>query len=113
LEEIKLPDVPRYATNNAHMFFIVCKNHQQRASLITFLKSQGILSVFHYLSLNKSPYYKEKYTGEDLVMSDYYTNCLLRLPMYYELSVQEVDGICALIKDFFVTQKKMVVEQPS
>jgi dTDP-4-amino-4,6-dideoxygalactose transaminase len=101
---IKLPDVPSYATNNAHMYYIVCNDIETRSSLIAFLKENGIHSVFHYLSLNKSEFFLEKNEPVDLKYSDRFTDCLLRLPMYYELSLEQVDLICCKISDFF---KKM------
>jgi len=98
---IKLPDVPSYATNNAHMYYIVCNDIETRSSLIAFLKENGIHSVFHYLSLNKSDFFLEKNEPVDLEYSDRFTDCLLRLPMYYELSLEQVDSICSKISDFF------------
>jgi dTDP-4-amino-4,6-dideoxygalactose transaminase len=88
--EIQLPILPSFATNNGHMFYIVCKSVQQRQSIIEKLKSENILSVFHYISLHGSPFYKNSYIGLDLPESDKYSDCLLRLPMFYELNVQEI-----------------------
>jgi dTDP-4-amino-4,6-dideoxygalactose transaminase len=99
--KIKLPFLPDYATNNAHMFYIVCKNLEERTALINHLKSHGILSVFHYLSLHNSEYYSTKHDGRKLKYSDWYTDCLLRLPMYYELELSGVEKICNLIIKFY------------
>ncbi len=95
---IKIPHIPDYATNNAHMFYIVLVSLEQRNELIKKLKENNIHSVFHYLSLHKSPYYIDKYDGKELVMSDHYTECLLRLPFYYELDTEDIDLICDIIK---------------
>lgn len=84
--DIQMPFVPDYATNNAHMFYLICKDIDQRCELIDKLKSKNIGAVFHYLSLHKSPYYESKYEGDSLLMSDYYSECLVRLPMFYELN---------------------------
>lgn len=96
---VSLPSLPGYATNNAHMFYIVCKDGAQRTRLIEHLKAGGIWAVSHYLSLHKSPFYKGLDRGADLVNSDHYTDCLLRLPLYYELTNEEtqkiIDRICA------------------
>jgi len=94
----KLPQMPNYATNNAHMFYLVFESLEKRSECITRLKNEDIHPVFHYLSLHKSPYYQDKYTGEDLFWSDYYSDTLLRLPFYYELEVKEIDLIIDIIK---------------
>jgi dTDP-4-amino-4,6-dideoxygalactose transaminase len=91
--EISLPELPHYATNNAHMFYLVCKNLEQRTALINHLKQNDIWAVFHYISLHKSPFYEEKHDGRLLSETDNFTDCLLRLPMFYELDVQTVINI--------------------
>jgi dTDP-4-amino-4,6-dideoxygalactose transaminase len=88
--EIELPVIPSYASNNGHMFYIVCKSVTQRQIIIDKLKGKSILSVFHYISLHESPFYKDNYKGNKLLESDKYSDCLLRLPMYYELNVREI-----------------------
>lgn len=98
---IELPYIPPYATNNGHMFYIICRNLQERTDLIDFLKVKGILSVFHYLSLHKSPYYSHEYCGDKLINSDKYTDCLLRLPLFYELNEEEQSFIISAIKSFY------------
>jgi len=98
---ISLPVIPDYATNNAHMFYIVCNNLDERTALIKYLKTNNIHSVFHYLSLNKSEYYLKDNETVDLINSDHFTNCLLRLPMYYELEIQQVEYITGKINGFF------------
>lgn len=87
---IQLVSIPEYATNNAHMFYIICESENQRTKIINHLKGNDILAVFHYISLHSSPFYKSKYKGKKLVNSDKFTNRLLRLPMFYELDVDIV-----------------------
>lgn len=87
---IKTIVIPYEATNNAHMFYLVCESVEQRTAIIAHLKSHGILAVFHYISLHSSPYYLEKHDGRELINSDNFTSRLVRLPMYYELDVEEV-----------------------
>ena len=94
-----LPDIPDYATNNAHMFYIVCRNLEERTALIKHLKDNGVLAVFHYLSLHSSPYYAAKHDGRVLTECDRYADCLVRLPMYYDLTEEEVHGICSLVEE--------------
>jgi dTDP-4-amino-4,6-dideoxygalactose transaminase len=98
---IILPYIPQYATNNAHMFYLVCNSLEERTALIANLKENGIHAVFHYLSLHKSDYYHNKYSGIELTQSDRYTDCLVRLPLYYELSDNEIAKIVETIKKFF------------
>ena len=98
---IQLPEIPGYATNNAHMFYIVCRNLDERTRLISLLKQHDVLSVFHYLSLHESAYYKNKHDGRILQNADHYTECLLRLPMFFNLEFSEVNLICDLIKKFY------------
>lgn len=100
--DVKLPYVPEYATNNGHMFYLVCPDFQTRTSLIEYLKKNGIYAVFHYLSLHKSPYYQSKHDGRVLINSDMYTDQLVRLPMFYELTITEVNYIIDSIKSFFL-----------
>ncbi|KAB2878370.1 dTDP-4-amino-4,6-dideoxygalactose transaminase [bacterium] len=94
---ISLPRIPAYATNNAHMFFVLFKNLEARTRVIERLKQNEIYAVFHYLSLHKSPFYTDKHDGRVLPNSDHYTDCLLRLPMYYELNENEISRICSLL----------------
>ncbi|MFY7910358.1 MAG: dTDP-4-amino-4,6-dideoxygalactose transaminase [Emticicia sp.] len=87
--KLKLPVVPSYATNNAHMFYLLTDSIEQRDALIGFLKENKIYAVFHYISLHSSPFYREKAGDVSLPVSDYYSDCLVRLPLFYELT--EVD----------------------
>lgn len=82
---VQLPQIPESATNNAHMFYIVCDNLEQRAAIIEKLKANNILSVFHYISLHESPYYKANHDGRELPNTAKFTDRLLRLPMFFEL----------------------------
>lgn len=93
-----LPDIPDYATNNAHMFYIVCPSLEIRTNIINRLKANDVLAVFHYLSLHSSPYYKDKHDGRELPNCDRYADCLLRLPLYYELKENEIESICGILK---------------
>lgn len=98
---IKLPNIPKYATNNAHMFYLTCKLKKDRAGLIKYLKANGIHAVFHYLSLHKSPFYEKKHIGKELENSDNLSEVLVRLPFYYELSTNQQSKITQKINEFF------------
>ena len=95
-----MPDIPDYATNNAHMFYLTLPSLEARTALIRHLKEKGILAVFHYLSLHSSPFYHDKHDGRQLPHCDRYADTLVRLPMYYDLSMDEVGAICTTIKEF-------------
>ena len=99
---IRLPDIPDFATNNAHMFFFVCRNLNERTELIAYLKGNDILAVFHYLSLHLSGYYKDHSNSIPVLPNcDRYADCLVRLPMYYELNDKDVLSIIRTIIEFY------------
>lgn len=95
---LKTPD---YATNNAHLFSIICRSLDERQSLIAFLKDHGISAVFHYLPLHQSPYYQSYHDGRELPNAERYSNCLLRLPLHCNLSEEDVEYIVDRIYQFF------------
>jgi dTDP-4-amino-4,6-dideoxygalactose transaminase len=72
------------------MFYLTCQNIQQRTEILDALKQNNIFAVFHYISLHSSPYYLEKHDGRKLEQTDKFTNCLIRLPLYFELDVEKV-----------------------
>ena len=98
-----MPDIPDYATNNGHMFYLVCRSLEERTSLISYLKEHDILAVFHYLSLHLSEYYKEHHVGEipNLPNCDKFADCLVRLPMFFELKDEEVELVISTIREFY------------
>ncbi len=98
---IKLPEKLDHTTNNYHMFYVICRNLEERSAIIKLLKENSILAVFHYISLHKSPFYKNRHDGRDLVNSDYFTDRLLRLPFYYELTEDQLQKITALLINCF------------
>ena len=80
-----LPLVPAYATNNAHMFYLLFPDLARRTDFIARMKERDILCVFHYLALHDSEFYRGKHDGRRLPNCDRYADCLVRLPLYYEL----------------------------
>jgi dTDP-4-amino-4,6-dideoxygalactose transaminase len=96
---LKIPHLPDYATNNAHIFYILLPTADGRQKVIDALKAKGILAVFHYLSLHTSPYYFQKHDGRVLPQSDRYSETLLRLPLYFELEPHEITKICQIISE--------------
>ena len=96
-----LPQIPDYATNNAHMFYIVCPSLDVRTRLMSYLKENGVQSTFHYIPLHSSDYAKTHYTDiAELPECDRYGDCLVRLPLYYELTEDEARYIARLILKF-------------
>ena len=99
---IELPFVPEECVHNAHMFYIKCNDIEERSNLITFLKGKEILSVFHYIPLHTAPAGKKlgRFHGTD----EYTTReseRLLRLPMFYGLTSDQVDYICDKVSEFY------------
>ena len=97
----ELPQLPPYATNNAHMIYLVCKSHQERDQLMEALLAEGVQTATHYQSLHDSTYYRHKHKGLSLVNCARYVDCLLRLPMFYELKRSQVQTIVAAVKRFY------------
>ena len=97
-----LPDMPDFATNNGHMFYIVCRNLDERTQLISFLKEKGILAPFHYLSLHLSDYYHSVESDiPNLPNCNKFADRLVRLPMFFELKEEEVLYIVQEIHSFY------------
>lgn len=90
---IGTPFVPYYSGNNAHIYYLVFKNQNERNNYIEKLEENGIQAVFHYQSLHSSRYYKPRHDGRVLLNSDHYSDCLLRLPLFFELTHVEQQKI--------------------
>ena len=99
--KIELPVVPEYAVHNAHMFYIKARDMEQRTRLISWLKEHGIMSVFHYIPLHSAPAGRKfgRFSGED-VYTTKESERLMRLPMFYNLSMEEVDTVIRTIREF-------------
>lgn len=100
--KIELPFIPGYCSHNAHMFYIKTKDMEERSRLIDFLKAKDILAVFHYVPLHSAPagikfgrfHGEDKYTTKE-------SDRLLRLPLFYKLTTDEVEYITEQIKLFY------------
>jgi dTDP-4-amino-4,6-dideoxygalactose transaminase len=101
--KLKLPFIPDFASNNAHMFYVLTENLSNRSALIEHMKAEGSFPVFHYLSLHKSPYYAEKHKGADMPESDRYMDTLLRLPLFVDMTDAETDRVIESIIRFFAS----------
>lgn len=97
---VQLPYIPEYATNNGHMFYMICPRANFRTKLIEYLKSKNINAVFHYLSLHSSDYYHDKHDGRMLIFTDKYTEQLLRLPLWYDMNESDISLVIKTINNF-------------
>jgi dTDP-4-amino-4,6-dideoxygalactose transaminase len=97
-----LPYIHPFATNNAHMFYLVCSHLDERDRLLEFLKSKDIQAIFHYLPLHNSPYYRKiSKRMNRLPWAEKYGDCLIRLPFYVEISAENVDYIVETVATFY------------
>ena len=96
------PTVPDYAVHNAHMYYLKVKDLKTRTALIQWLKEHGVHSVFHYIPLHSSPAGRKfgRFSGED-VYTTRESERLLRLPMYYSLTMEEAAQVAASVKGFW------------
>ena len=101
-ELLELPFIPTNIKHNAHMFYIKTKNSYIREELASFLKNKNITAVSHYVPLHSSNAGKElgNFVGEDRYTTTD-SERLLRLPLYYDIKVEDVDYVISCIKDFF------------
>ena len=97
-QTFKLPKVPEYATNNAHMFYLLFPDLAKRSDFIAKMKARDILTVFHYLPLHSSAYYAKQHDGRALPNCDRYADTLVRLPLYYGLGPDQ-DKVFAAIRE--------------
>ena len=97
----KLLDLDSAKTNNGHLFALILENLDERTSLIDYMRKEGLMAVFHYLSLHKSPFYFEKHDGRNLENCDKFSDTLLRLPFYYDLCEDDIELICASINQYY------------
>jgi dTDP-4-amino-4,6-dideoxygalactose transaminase len=100
--KIQLPTLKYYQSNNFHIFYLVCKSVAERDALIDYLKINNVLAVFHYMCLHKSPYIKGITDFQDeLPNAEKYANTLVRLPIFVDLELNQVEKISELIISFY------------
>jgi dTDP-4-amino-4,6-dideoxygalactose transaminase len=100
-QKIQVPEQPLYAENNAHIFYIVCKSVEERAALISFLRTNSIQAMFHYISLHSSKFYLSKNKEIALPNAKRFSDCLLRLPLFPDLSEKDIKFVAAKVKEFY------------
>lgn len=98
---IDLPTIPKYASENGHLFYLICTDNEQRNSLIQFLKNREITAIFHYLPLHLSPYYTSQHKIVSLPNAERFAECIVRLPLYYEITDAEMEFVADSVEEFF------------
>jgi dTDP-4-amino-4,6-dideoxygalactose transaminase len=98
---IRFAEIPEFSNHNSHIFFIICRDEKERNDLINYFKKNHIQAVFHYQSLHNSPFYRS--ISGDIVLpnADKYSSSLIRLPLYYDLSENEIELICSKLEEFY------------
>ena len=87
--KVRLPEVPVYSSNNAHLFYLVFEKAEIRTLFIQRLQQLGIMAISHYQPLHLSPFYKNKHDGRALPQAIKYSECLVRLPLFYDLPLEK------------------------
>ncbi len=98
---LRRPRIPSHARHNGHIFYVLTEDEATRSRLIAHLQRRGIMAVFHYLSLHKSPFYRERHDGRPLPNAERYSATLLRLPLFHDLTAAQQDRVVAAIAEFF------------
>jgi dTDP-4-amino-4,6-dideoxygalactose transaminase len=97
----QLPQVEKFMNHNAHIFYLECRNEMERNELIQFLKAKNIASAFHYSPLHESKFYVENNPKLNLPNASKWSSCLLRLPLFVEMTDDEINKVVDTIHLFF------------
>jgi dTDP-4-amino-4,6-dideoxygalactose transaminase len=97
----RLPEIPNYSSGNGHIVYLLCRSKSERDGLIDFLKSKQIQASFHYQALHESPFFSRYYDGVKLPQAMLYSDCLVRLPVYYLMTKGEVNQVADVIEQFY------------
>ena len=99
---VELPVIPEGCVHNAHMFYLKCRDLEERTALIRFLKERDILAVFHYVPLHTAPAGLRygRFAGED-VCTTRESERLVRLPLYYKLTAEDQAKVIRAVRDFY------------
>ena len=100
--KLTLPVIPDGCVHNAHMYYLKCKDLQERTELISFLKERGVQAVFHYIPLHSAPAGRKfgRMSGEDLYTT-VESERLVRLPMYYGLTEDDRETVISAVRAFY------------
>lgn len=101
-EKVILPNIPEGCVHNAHMFYLITKNLEERTALIKFLKENDVAAVFHYIPLHSAPAGLKfgRFNGTDEITTTY-SERLVRLPLFYGLSVEDLNRVISAVNKFY------------
>ncbi len=102
-----LPVIPEYASVNGHLFYLTMQSKEERDELLAFLNAHGVNAVFHYVTLHDSPYFRAQYRGPELPNARRFSERLVRLPLFCELSESDQERVITLTKEFFGLKRKI------
>jgi dTDP-4-amino-4,6-dideoxygalactose transaminase len=97
----QLPVLPPHATLNGHMYYLVVSDLETRTRLLAHARSRGAGIIFHYQSLHRSSFFRDQHDGRPLPQADRYSNCLVRLPLFRDLTDDEVDWVAETVLSFY------------
>ena len=100
---IELPEIPKYCEHNAHMFYLKCKDLNERTRLIAYLRDKDIMAVFHYIPLHSAPAGRKygRFHGEDIYTTKE-SERLVRLPVYYNMESEDTKKVISAVKEFYL-----------
>jgi dTDP-4-amino-4,6-dideoxygalactose transaminase len=100
-KNILTPVIKDYSIGNGHIYYLVCNSLNERINFINFMKLNGVFCASHYISLHSSKYFASKYDGRPLLNSDRFTDCLVRLPSFVDMTNDQQNYIINKTKEFF------------
>lgn len=100
--KVELPAIPEDCVHNAHMYYLKCKDLEERTAFIEYMKKNDVLTVFHYVPLHSAPAGLKfgRFHGEDVYTTGE-SDRLVRLPMYYKISTADLEKVIKAVINFF------------
>ena len=100
--KVEMQTIPEGCVHNAHMFYLKCKDLEERTALIRYLKDNGILAVFHYIPLHSAPAGRKfgRFDGEDRYTTKE-SERLVRLPLYYGMTEEDRNKVIQRVLAFY------------
>lgn len=102
INDLRTPVIPEDCTINAHMFYLITRNESERTELLHYLNQKGVGAIFHYIPLHSSPAgTKHARSNGTMKVTDEVSTRIVRLPLFYEMTMDMVDKIVDLIEVFY------------